>query len=233
MRAIVKAAAVLTLVLAGPAGVQAQVARSGSAGGPSAETARLAQQLQQASAERLQLQAEVKRLQAELDAAKKAPAEPPAEVAALRQRAQAAEQSAQRSRAAADEAEAKAARLQAKLDELVPRFRDTTKALRETDADRTTLQSAAQRQHESLTTCVENNERLLKLNTEVVERLEHTGFWTKLAADEPFTRLKRTELENLADANRAAAGALAVAPPGPLPEARPLAQPPADAGATP
>jgi chromosome segregation ATPase len=232
MRTMAKACFLL-VALVGSASASAQVARSGSPGGAGAETARLAQQLQQASAERLQLQAEVKRLQGELDAAKKAPATPPAEEAALRQRLRAAEQSAQSSRAASSEAEAKAARLQAKLDELVPRYRDTTKALRETDADRTTLQDAARRQHNSLAACVENNAKLVDLNRQVVERLENTGFWTKLAADEPFTRLKRTELENLADANRTAAAALAVTAPGPAPEARAIPAPAADPVATP
>jgi chromosome segregation ATPase len=232
MRTIARACCLLAALTA-PFIASAQVARSGAPGGQGAETARLAQQLQQASAERLQLQAEVKRLQAELDAAKKAPATAPADEAALRQRLRAAEQSAQGSRAAASEAEAKAARLQAKLDELVPQFRDTAKVLRETDADRKTLQTAARRQHDSFAACVDNNAKLIELNGEIVTRLERTGFWTKLAADEPFTRLKRTELENLADANRVAAAALAVPPPGPLPESRTTARPEADSDPAP
>lgn len=232
MRILAKACC-LSVALAASFGAVAQVARSGPPGGATAETARLAQQLQQASAERLQLQAEVKRLQGELDAARSAPSTPPADAVALRQRVRAAEQAAQSSRAAASEAESKAARLQAKLDELVPRYRDMTKALRETDGDRTALQDAARRQHSSYAACVENNAKLVDLNRQVVERLENTGFWTKLAADEPFTRLKRTELENLADANRSAAAALAVAAPGPAPEARAIPQPAPDPVATP
>lgn len=232
MTAVVKAWCVLLVAAVPIAVVQAQVARSGSGGG-NAETARLMQQLQQASAERLQLQAEVKRLQAELDAAKQAPATPPAAEAELRQRAKSAELSAQSSRSAANEAEAKAARLQAKLDELLPRYREATKALRDMDADRNSLQAAAKRQHGELARCVDNNAKLIELNGEVVGRLERTGFWTKLAADEPFTRLKRTELENLADANRTLAAGLAVAAPGAVPEARPIAVPQAPPESTP
>jgi len=47
-------------------------------------------------------------------------------------------------------------------------------------------------------TCRDHNAQLLRINEEVLVRLENTGFWTKLAADEPFTKLKRTELENIA-----------------------------------
>jgi len=40
---------------------------------------------------------------------------------------------------------------------------------------------------------------LYKLNTEVLDRLEHQGLWSHLARSEPFTQLKRTQLENLVD----------------------------------
>jgi chromosome segregation ATPase len=207
--------AALTVLPCMPA--TAQVARSGGTAG-GAEAARLTQQLQQAMTERSQLQAEVKKLQAELDAAKKTPATAPSELAALRQRAQVAEASVGRTRASVDEANTKAAHAQQKYDELAEKYRDAAKSLRELAGERDVLAATTHRQHRELIACTDDNAKLITLNEEVVGRLEKTGFWTKVAADEPFLRLKRTELENLADSNRAAAVALkAVAPIEPLP----------------
>jgi chromosome segregation ATPase len=211
----------------------AQVTRSGSGGGAGAETARLMQQLQQATAERRQLQAEVTRLKAELESAKKAPAPAEADAAALRRRAQVAEASVSRSRASIDEANARAARAERRYDELAEKYRDTTKAQRELDDERTSLAAMAHRQHGDLLTCTDANAKLIAMNEDVVGRLEQTGFWSRVAADEPFLRLKRTELENLADSNRAAAAALKAAAPEQSPAAKQPAVPVAPVESTP
>jgi chromosome segregation ATPase len=203
----------------------AQVARSGGGNTAGAETARLQQQLQQSTAERAQLQAEVKRLQDELEVAKKTPAVAPAEAAALRQRAQVAEASVGRSHASVDEANAKAARAQQQYDELAAKYRETAKALRDIDGERTALEATSHRQHRDLRNCTDDNTQLIAMNEEIVGRLERTGFWTRAAADEPFLRLKRTELENLADSNRAAAAALKVATPTEPPPAKRVSAP--------
>ncbi len=61
-----------------------------------------------------------------------------------------------------------------------------------------------QREQE-LKVCTDHNSKLYSLNEEVLVKLEQQGFWSALLRQEPFTRLKRTELENLADNYRAAA----------------------------
>ncbi|MEJ0099937.1 MAG: hypothetical protein WDO12_09400 [Pseudomonadota bacterium] len=73
----------------------------------------------------------------------------------------------------------------------------------ETDQASRTLQ-LAQREQE-LKTCVDRNTKLYALNEEVLSKLEDQGFWSAVLRQEPFTKLKRVQLENLADNYRDAA----------------------------
>ena len=50
--------------------------------------------------------------------------------------------------------------------------------------------------------CAENNQQLLEINRDVLDRYEHTGLLTRVSATEPFTRLTRTRMENLVDETR-------------------------------
>lgn len=186
-----------------------QVARSGG-NAAGAEMARLQQQLQAVTAERTQLQAENARLTQELAAAKKAPAGPSPGDAALRQRAAAAEANASRLSASSAESAQKLVKTQAKLDELIVKFRETAQTLKSVEAERSALAATNRSQAGELGRCAENNGKLIAMNGEALDRIEHTGFWTKAAASEPFTRLKRTQLQNYADENRALAATLRV-----------------------
>jgi|GEM_PF-603071 len=198
----------VSLIFTGTA-VDAQVARSG--GNPAgAETARLQQQVQSLTAERTQLQADNARLTQELAAAKKAPAGPGPADAALRQRVAAAEGNASRLSASSAESSAKLAKTQAKLDELIAKFRETAQTLKTVEAERTALLAGSRTQSAELKRCADNNAKLITMNDDALSRIEKTGFWTKAAASEPFTRLKRTQLQNYADENRALAATLRV-----------------------
>jgi chromosome segregation ATPase len=186
---------------------QAQVARSGGT-----ETARLAQQLQQATAERLELQSENVRLKQELSTLQQKAGTSASADDALRRRAQSAEAAAGRLAAENASATERLTRVQAQLDQLVARFRETAQALRELETERHTLQVASEASTRDLSRCRDANAELIRINGEVLDRLENVGFWTKLAAAEPFTQLKRTELRNLADEYRGRAGDLAQPP---------------------
>lgn len=191
-----------------PSFAAAQVARSAGAAPAGADTARLQQQLQQATAERAQLQVEVTRLRQELEAAKRTPAGPPPADQALRRQAQVAAAEASRLRASNAATDEKLVRTQAKLDELVGKYRETATALNGIEQERNALQTSSRRQERDLTSCVDNNAALVTMNDELLQQIERTGFWQRAAAAEPFTRLKRTQLENLAAENRARAADL-------------------------
>jgi hypothetical protein len=62
---------------------------------------------------------------------------------------------------------------------------------------------------------VDSNRKLVSLNEEVLLRFEDEGFWSALTRREPFTQLKRVELENLADGYRDTARENTVGPPKP------------------
>lgn len=170
----------------------AQTTRSGG------DSARAMQQMQQLASERTALQAENAKLKQQLDEAQKKLSAATAQQDALTRRAQNAEAASSRLTAASAANTESAARTRAQLEELVAKFRETAQALKQVESERNELRQQAQQEQRQLETCRDHNAQLLTINEEVLVRLENTGFWNKLAADEPFTRLKRTQLENLA-----------------------------------
>lgn len=172
---------------------QAQTQRSGNA------DARVAQQLQQLSNEQVALQAENTKLKQELEQAKAELQKVSSAAKASESRSRALEVSAARGTTASQQAEEQLERSRTQLQELVTKFRETVQSLRDVEAERGTLKGQlAARDHE-LKTCVDRNAAFYNLNTEVLDRMKNRGFWSSVAEREPFTRLKRVELENLSD----------------------------------
>jgi chromosome segregation ATPase len=195
MRAIIPLAGLLVLLTALPAG--AQSARKDSGG-----NAQLMQQMQQLAAERTQLQAENARMKKELDElrkerdtlsagkdtdARRARNSEAAVVAATREREQTAQELEQ---------------LKTRTQDLVAKFRETIQQLRTVETENTTVKQTLATRDIELKTCTDNNVTLYKLNDEVLTKFESQGFWSSMARSEPFTKLKRVELENLADQYR-------------------------------
>jgi len=180
---------------------RAQEARSG--GG--AVSAQLVAELQQLSAERTSLKAANTQLERQLAAAEK-------ERDALKKGAQATDLRVKTGQAAlarsnAQEAasEQKIAQLQAGMQQLIAKFRDLADTLRKVEIeDATTKQTLAMRQSD-LATCSQHNQALYRLDDEVLTHFERQGFLSRLASDEPFTRIKRTQLENFAIESRGSA----------------------------
>lgn len=199
----------------------AQTARSGGSGG--GQSAQLVQQLQQLASERTSLQAEQAKLKKELEDVKKERDTLKAGQAAGNQRAR-AETEAVLARGAKEREQSEKDLAQAKqrMQELVDKFRETAQTLREVETDRATVKDAYAQQTRELDACVASNNALYDLNGEVLTRFEDQGFWSGLAKAEPFTKLKRTQLENLIDGYRTRAddkkfvpGAAAAAAPPP------------------
>lgn len=46
---------------------------------------------------------------------------------------------------------------------------------------------------------MDRNAAFYNLNTEVLDKMQNRGFWSALSEREPFTKLKRVELENLVE----------------------------------
>lgn len=174
-------------------GVQAQVQRSGD------PNARVAQQLQQLSSEKVALQAENNKLKQELEQAKAQLQKSSSAAKELENRNRVLQASAGRGNAANQQTEEQLEKTRAQMQELVTKFRETVQTLREVETDRATVKSQLATRERDYKVCVDRNVGLYEINNEVLDRMEDRGFWSQLTEREPFTRLKRTQLENLID----------------------------------
>jgi hypothetical protein len=171
----------------------AQVQRSG--GG--AANAQLMMQYQQADAERTQLKSDnaklkkdLDELKKQLDAASKQAAASKAGVS--RDTAQLATAQAANDRSAKDLADGKA-----KTQELVGKFRDTITQMRGIESERSQLQQQLAQSKTAFDQCAERNYSLYQVDNEVLDRYSRQGAFSYMARAEPFTRIKRTEIDNL------------------------------------
>ncbi len=169
-----------------------QVQRSGTAA-----NAQLVQQYQQAVTERAQLQADNEKLKKQVDELKK-------DLDAAKQQLNGYRVNANRSQAAlaaaetANDSNAKAlADTKSKMQELIGRFRETAATLRGVETERAGLASQLAQSKAAFDQCAERNYALYQVNNEVLNRYEHQGALSYLARAEPFTRIKRTQIDNL------------------------------------
>jgi chromosome segregation ATPase len=190
----------ILLALAAAAPLHAQVQRSG--GG---ESQKIMQQYQQIAAEKTALQAQLTQMKTELDAAKAELASAKKERDALKaQTGAGAAAAAAAARLSSEKAAAEKSAEQNKqrLTELVARFRETANSLREVEADRSKLRNELQERSTAYDKCAEANLGLFDISTEVLDRYEHIGPFTRISSAEPFTRITRTRIENLVDEYR-------------------------------
>lgn len=176
----------------------AQTARSG--GGANAQ---LMQQMQQLASERTSLQAENAQMKRDLDALRKERDSLKDAVKKAQQaldgRLKASEVALAHNTAQRESTEQELRQAKEKMQELVTKFRETINTLRMAESESTTAKQTLSSRERDLKACVDHNAALYKLNDEVLTRLEHQSIWSRVATAEPFTRIKRTELENLVD----------------------------------
>ena len=212
------------------ASADAQTARSG--GGANAQ---LLQQMQQLASERTSLQSENAQMKKDLDALRKERDSLKDSLkkaqAALDGRVKAGEAALAHTAAQRESTEQELRRTKDKMEELVIKFRETIQTLHTAETEGTTAKQTLVVRDRDLKVCVDHNAALYKLNDEILTRLEHPSVWGRVATAEPFTRIKRTELENLVDdyKTRADDQRMPVTPAKPAAPAAPPA-PPAPVG---
>ncbi len=211
--------ALVTAIVVQP--VFAQVERSG--GG---ENSQLLEQYQQAVAARDQLQQDNAKLSKDLDDTKQ-------QLQAAQRQLAASKAGASRNAAALTAAQtsnastAKTLELyKSRMEELIARFQQTIDQLRSVETDRAQLKQQLAQNKTALDKCVQTNASLYQVTDQVLDRYEHQGMFSYLERSEPFTRIKRTQIENLALEYRQRAQALRVSEPG---AASPAPAPPAGA----
>jgi chromosome segregation ATPase len=180
--------------------VFAQAARSG--GNVSAQ---MAQQMQQLAAERTALQTENARLKGELEALRKEGLATKTKQTGDGRRVGELSAALVRTTAARESADRENQQLKERTQELVEKFRETVQSLRETEAAAADSRNLLASRDQELQSCRSRNTALFQLNDDVLKRLEGRGAFSSLARAEPFTRLKRIELENLVDEQRSKA----------------------------
>ena len=89
-----------------------------------------------------------------------------------------------------------------RLTELVAKFRELAANLKDVESDRNTLRTDLGKRDAAFQGCAKDNVQLYDLATQVLDRYEHVGVFTKVSAEEPFTRITRTRLDNIADEYR-------------------------------
>lgn len=190
--------------------LHAQTERSG--GG---EAQKIMQQYQQVAAEKSALQTQVAQLKKDLDAANAELAAvkkerdtakahvgvAPAELAQVTSAKEAAEKSLEKSKQ--------------QTAEIVVKFREMAANLRDVEAARSKLDRDLAERNSALDRCVEDNMQLYEISTQVLDRYEHVGLFTKASASEPFTKITRTRIENLVDQYREKALQLRAKKPAP------------------
>jgi Skp family chaperone for outer membrane proteins len=181
----------LVLALAfGPA-TQAQTARSGGGG-----SAQLLQQMQQLASERTSLQAQNAKLKKDLEDLRKERDTLKNGQQALDKRVKASEAALRQSQTRQPQADPELAQTKEKLQQVVAKFRETLQTLKEVETAQATAKQTLATRDQELRVCVDHNKALYKLDDEVLTHLEKQTMWTRVAATEPFTRIKRTQLEN-------------------------------------
>jgi chromosome segregation ATPase len=173
--------------------VSAQTQRSG--GGVNAQ---LAEQYQQAVAERNKLQADNAKLKSDLDDANKHLKAAQQQLAAAKLDASSKDATLAAAQSAKDTAARSLEDLKAKAQELVGQFRQTVATLKGVEIDRSKLQQQLTQSREAFDRCADRNYQLYQINGEILDRYAHQGAFSYLARAEPFTRIKRTQIENLA-----------------------------------
>jgi len=128
------------------------------------------------------------------------------------------------------------------MQELVGKFRETLTQMRGIESERSQLQQQLAQSKTAFDQCAERNYSLYQVDNEVLDRYAHEGAFSHMASAEPFTRIKRTQIDNLVleykeraeelRVKKAEAAAGSAVPPGAAPTPAPAATTSTAAGAS-
>lgn len=179
---------------------RAQVERSGGN-----EAQRIIAQYQQVAAEKTALAAQLEQMKKDLQTAQTDLASTKKERDALKARVgQAAAVAGEVAQVTAsrDAAEKNVGAYKQRLEELIGRYRDLAGKLKEVEAERAKDAQDLAGRNAAYDKCAVDNQQLFEITNQVLDRYEHVGVFTKVSAAEPFTRITRTRIENIADEYR-------------------------------
>lgn len=203
---------------------------SGSANGqearrPASDSAStmLQAQIQQLGSERAALQAENARLKEQLEKLEKASTAVAGEKEALARRAGSAESRVSRAEAGQQSTKARMEATEGRLSEVVAKYKELAEQLRTVETERNQFAQDSRRDAQSLQACAQKNVEMAGIANEALTRYEKKGCFGALAQAEPFTGIKRAQIENAVEEYRLridraaipAAGQISAQPPSP------------------
>lgn len=185
---------VAVTVITAPLAV-AEEARAGA--DAAAAIQRLQVQLQRLSAERARLTSELDTTSSELTAATAELETVTAERDKLARQAQVDARRIGGLEDANEQFRERTELLNERLNELLERYREAVVTLREMQADRDNWQTIAEGHESRIAICEEQNNQLHDIGMEALERYENKGCLSRFAQLEPFTGIKRVQIENM------------------------------------
>jgi chromosome segregation ATPase len=164
--------------------------------------ARMQQQLQQLGSERTALQAENAELKAQVSKLEKDAKTFTTEKEALVRRAGTAESKVSRAESGQQSVSSRLESTESRLSEVVGKYKEVAEQLRKIEAERNELVQQVAGNSQSLKVCAQRNVQLADVANEALDRYEKKGCFGALAQAEPFTGLKRIEVENAVEGYR-------------------------------
>jgi chromosome segregation ATPase len=180
--------------------------------------ARMQQQLQQLGSERTALQTENADLKAQVAKLEKDAKALATEKETLVRRAGTAESKVSRAESGQQSVASRLESTESRLAEVVGKYKELAEQLRKLEMERNELAGQVAQDSQSLKICAERNVQLASVANEALDRYEKKGCFGALAQAEPFTGLKRVEVENAVEGYRQEIDSLQL----------PAAEPPAD-----
>ena len=86
---------------------------------------------------------------------------------------------------------------QEKMQELIGKFRDTIKTLRQTEIEKNTAHNNLKNTESELMVCANHNVKLYDTNRELLGQYEEKGVWSALKQQEPIMQLSQVQIENM------------------------------------
>ena len=165
-------------------------------------SARMQQQLQQLGSERTALQTENARLKEQVATLEKDAKAFSTEKDALSRRAGAAESKVSRAESGQQSVSSRLESTESRLNEVVTKYKELAEQLRVLELERNDLARQAAQDGQNLKVCAERNVKLADVANEALDRYQNKGCFGALAQAEPFTGLKRAEVENAVEGYR-------------------------------
>jgi chromosome segregation ATPase len=165
-------------------------------------TARMQQQMQQLGSEITALQAENAKLKQQVARLEKDAKAFATEKEALSRRAGAAESKVSRAEAGEQSAASRLEGTETRLNEVVAKYKELAEQLRKVETERNELARQAAADGQGLKVCAQKNVQLAGIANEALDRYEKKGCFGALAQAEPFTGLKRVEVQNAVEEYR-------------------------------